>query len=227
VILSKFFLVILTGVFFLLEFSVCSACVASPFVELQNGCNFYYEGQYLGEETNFTLEMNNLETILDFLSVEKEICGFSDSDLPILAGFISNGYFVKEQTESEYLQFLKIVKEDILKRPIYCPGYTAVARNGSWTGYISENCDYDSTTGSCSCTECAIDSPTIIWNDLPSSISTVQNQTENNSLTKKNSREIDSDSQEEIALWPYALGFAGLFVLMVIIFLVIYRRQHG
>jgi len=133
-------------------FPLISACISYPTFEGKN-CNISFLNYFNKTEVNNLLNTN----------IEK--CIFTDDDIPILVGLISNGYSVKEQTDSEYEKFLTKAEKDNSERPSDCLDYKAVARNNTWTGYVRTGSMYSKEHG-CVMAKCAGTTVNLIWNVL-------------------------------------------------------------
>ena len=129
----------------------------------------------------------------------------SEITLNQLKEYVENGYSIKEQTNSDYQNFLEEVKRVNAEKE--CGKYyKAVARKGAWTIYVVDYREKDESGKSCPQpnADCASAGYNIIWDDL----------------FTKNER-IQSNNY-----WQIFYSFLIVIVLVLIILFFIYRKKN-
>ncbi|MBS3099976.1 hypothetical protein J4463_02055 [Candidatus Pacearchaeota archaeon] len=154
---QRTFLASAAFIFLILSSSLVFACISFPKIETKNGCNLNLDYDTYQNESAIILLLNQ----------NKDACGFSDEDIPVIKNFVINGYFVMEQTQEEYEIFLEEVKKQ--NEQIGCTlHYKAVAHEDRWTGYVTgrENAE-DGAGNPCPVPTCSSGAlVNLIWNDL-------------------------------------------------------------
>lgn len=99
---------------------------------------------------------------------------FTAKDVEVIKNFILNGYVVTKQSDTEYASFMENATNTNLEWLKAGCGlnYVAVARNGTWTGYIMNFSATPGFQGPYICAQqskCAITflPVHVLWNDLP------------------------------------------------------------